>query len=240
MCYDERMKQVLIHGEIVLIPAIISLCWPLRLCTLEGFTVTSTEELESGQSYVAVGTERFKKLPYVEILLNKATGSSADRWWGWIPEMNNTLIFLHIHYWIKKKFLYFIFLKGVTHAHQGWIYLIKNSVKTVIVRFVFCFIDFFFHCFPVSVPVFRFCLVSLVTNYSIVCFYGHQLSVASVSCCSVNHYPVYIQYVLISFCPVFVFFFVFNAKAVMVFLRIAARSNSPRLFLPAIRDIIVV
>ncbi|XDV50527.1 hypothetical protein PO909_019574, partial [Leuciscus waleckii] len=50
-----------------------------RLCTLEGFTVTSTEELESGQSYVAVGTERFKKLPYVEILLNKATGSSADR-----------------------------------------------------------------------------------------------------------------------------------------------------------------
>ncbi|XP_067277257.1 doublecortin domain-containing protein 2B isoform X2 [Pseudorasbora parva] len=50
-----------------------------RLCTLEGFTVTSTEELESGQSYVAVGTERFKKLPYVEVLLNKATGSSADR-----------------------------------------------------------------------------------------------------------------------------------------------------------------
>ncbi|XP_016297739.1 doublecortin domain-containing protein 2B-like isoform X4 [Sinocyclocheilus anshuiensis] len=52
---------------------------PLRLCTLEGFTVTSTEELESRQSYVAVGTERFKKLPYVEILLNKATGNSADR-----------------------------------------------------------------------------------------------------------------------------------------------------------------
>ncbi|XP_016297740.1 doublecortin domain-containing protein 2B-like isoform X5 [Sinocyclocheilus anshuiensis] len=50
-----------------------------RLCTLEGFTVTSTEELESRQSYVAVGTERFKKLPYVEILLNKATGNSADR-----------------------------------------------------------------------------------------------------------------------------------------------------------------
>ncbi|KAK7140422.1 hypothetical protein R3I94_012894 [Phoxinus phoxinus] len=50
-----------------------------RLCTLEGITVTSTEELESGQSYVAVGTERFKKLPYVEMLLNKATGSSADR-----------------------------------------------------------------------------------------------------------------------------------------------------------------
>uniref|UniRef100_A0A673LNK3 Doublecortin domain-containing protein 2-like n=1 Tax=Sinocyclocheilus rhinocerous TaxID=307959 RepID=A0A673LNK3_9TELE len=50
-----------------------------RLCTLEGFTVTSTEELENRQSYVAVGTERFKKLPNVEILLNKATGNSADR-----------------------------------------------------------------------------------------------------------------------------------------------------------------
>ncbi|XP_059421971.1 doublecortin domain-containing protein 2B-like isoform X1 [Carassius carassius] len=50
-----------------------------RLCTLEGFTVTSTEELESGQSYVAVGTERFKKLPYVEILMNKATGNSWNR-----------------------------------------------------------------------------------------------------------------------------------------------------------------
>uniref|UniRef100_A0A9J8CWM9 Doublecortin domain containing 2B n=1 Tax=Cyprinus carpio carpio TaxID=630221 RepID=A0A9J8CWM9_CYPCA len=53
-----------------------------RLCTLEGFTVTSTEELESRQSYVAVGTERFKKLPYEEILLNKATGNSADRYYA--------------------------------------------------------------------------------------------------------------------------------------------------------------
>ncbi|KAI5611714.1 doublecortin domain-containing protein 2B isoform X3, partial [Silurus asotus] len=50
-----------------------------RLCTLDGVTVTSGEELESGQCYVAVGTERFKKLPYVELLLNKAPGGSADR-----------------------------------------------------------------------------------------------------------------------------------------------------------------
>lgn len=64
---------------------------PLRLCTLEGYTVTSTEELESGQSYVAVGTERFKKLPYVEILLNKATGNSADRWCWWIIGIDNKL-----------------------------------------------------------------------------------------------------------------------------------------------------
>ncbi|TRY86824.1 hypothetical protein DNTS_020542 [Danionella cerebrum] len=50
-----------------------------RLCTLEGLTVTSAQELETGQSYVAVGCERFKKLPYTELLLNKAVGNSADR-----------------------------------------------------------------------------------------------------------------------------------------------------------------
>ncbi|XP_017318829.1 doublecortin domain-containing protein 2B [Ictalurus punctatus] len=50
-----------------------------RLCTLDGVTVTSAEELESGQCFVAVGAERFKKLPYVELLLNKAQGASADR-----------------------------------------------------------------------------------------------------------------------------------------------------------------
>lgn len=41
--------------------------------------MTSAEELESGQCYIAVGAERFKKLPYMELLLNKALGSSADR-----------------------------------------------------------------------------------------------------------------------------------------------------------------
>ncbi|KAM8917533.1 doublecortin domain-containing protein 2B isoform 2-T3 [Spinachia spinachia] len=44
-----------------------------RLCTLEGVTVSSAVELETGHCYVAVGTERFKKLPYVELLLSKAT-----------------------------------------------------------------------------------------------------------------------------------------------------------------------
>ncbi|XP_026864068.2 doublecortin domain-containing protein 2B isoform X1 [Electrophorus electricus] len=50
-----------------------------RLCTLDGVTVMSAEELENGRHYVAVGMERFKKLPYVELLLNKMTGGSADR-----------------------------------------------------------------------------------------------------------------------------------------------------------------
>uniref|UniRef100_UPI0037E7B354 doublecortin domain-containing protein 2B n=1 Tax=Semicossyphus pulcher TaxID=241346 RepID=UPI0037E7B354 len=44
-----------------------------RLCTLEGVTVASAAELETGYCYVAVGTERFKKLPYVELLVSKAT-----------------------------------------------------------------------------------------------------------------------------------------------------------------------
>lgn len=40
---------------------------------MEGVTVSSAAELETGRCYVAVGTERFKKLPYVELLLSKAT-----------------------------------------------------------------------------------------------------------------------------------------------------------------------
>ncbi|CAJ1073459.1 doublecortin domain-containing protein 2B [Xyrichtys novacula] len=44
-----------------------------RLCTLEGVTVASAAELETGHCYVAVGTEKFKKLPYVELLVSKAT-----------------------------------------------------------------------------------------------------------------------------------------------------------------------
>lgn len=45
----------------------------VRLCSVEGVTVSSAAELETGRCYVAVGTERFKKLPYVELLLSKAT-----------------------------------------------------------------------------------------------------------------------------------------------------------------------
>ncbi|XP_051942273.1 doublecortin domain-containing protein 2B [Hippocampus zosterae] len=44
-----------------------------RLCSVEGATVTSAGELETGCCYVAVGTEKFKKLPYVELLVSKAT-----------------------------------------------------------------------------------------------------------------------------------------------------------------------
>uniref|UniRef100_A0A3B3X1M9 Doublecortin domain-containing protein n=1 Tax=Poecilia mexicana TaxID=48701 RepID=A0A3B3X1M9_9TELE len=44
-----------------------------RLCSLDGVSVSSAGELQTGRCYVAVGTERFKKLPYVELLVSKAT-----------------------------------------------------------------------------------------------------------------------------------------------------------------------
>ncbi|XP_029972892.1 doublecortin domain-containing protein 2B isoform X2 [Salarias fasciatus] len=44
-----------------------------RLCSVGGQSVSSAADLQTGQCYVAVGTERFKKLPYVELLVSKTT-----------------------------------------------------------------------------------------------------------------------------------------------------------------------
>ncbi|XP_038627475.1 doublecortin domain-containing protein 2 isoform X2 [Tachyglossus aculeatus] len=44
-----------------------------RLYTLEGKIVQSGSELENGQFYVAVGRDKFKKLPYSELLFDKST-----------------------------------------------------------------------------------------------------------------------------------------------------------------------
>ncbi|XP_029927935.1 doublecortin domain-containing protein 2-like [Myripristis murdjan] len=45
------------------------------LYTFEGHQVTDGKQLESGQFYVAVGRERFKKLPYGDLLFTKPRGT---------------------------------------------------------------------------------------------------------------------------------------------------------------------
>ncbi|XP_068999307.1 doublecortin domain-containing protein 2-like [Embiotoca jacksoni] len=45
------------------------------LFTYAGLQVTDGNQLESGQLYVAVGRERFKKLPYSDLLFNKPRGT---------------------------------------------------------------------------------------------------------------------------------------------------------------------
>lgn len=50
-------------------------CWHWcfdRLYTLEGKLVESGAELENGQFYVAVGRDKFKRLPYSELLFDKS------------------------------------------------------------------------------------------------------------------------------------------------------------------------
>ncbi|XP_004273575.1 doublecortin domain-containing protein 2 [Orcinus orca] len=44
-----------------------------RLYTLQGKLIESGAELENGQFYVAVGRDKFKKLPYSELLFDKST-----------------------------------------------------------------------------------------------------------------------------------------------------------------------
>lgn len=45
------------------------------LYTFEGQQLTEVSQLESGQFYVAVGRERFKKLPYSDLIFSKHRGT---------------------------------------------------------------------------------------------------------------------------------------------------------------------
>ncbi|XP_017565800.2 doublecortin domain-containing protein 2, partial [Pygocentrus nattereri] len=44
------------------------------LCTFDGISVTDGKDLESGQFYVAVGRDKFKRLPYADLLFTKPMG----------------------------------------------------------------------------------------------------------------------------------------------------------------------
>ncbi|XP_067867123.1 doublecortin domain-containing protein 2B [Heterodontus francisci] len=50
-----------------------------RLCTMDGQLIDSAVQLESGQYYVAVGSEKFKNLPYLELLVCKMSSQNAYR-----------------------------------------------------------------------------------------------------------------------------------------------------------------
>lgn len=54
---------------------LLTLCLLSSLYTYDSHPVTDGNQLESGQLYVAVGRERFKKLPYSDLLFTKPRGT---------------------------------------------------------------------------------------------------------------------------------------------------------------------
>lgn len=71
----------------------VLLCLFYRLYTLGGKPVESGLDLENGQCYVAVGRDKFKKLPYNELLFSKST---VKRSYGYVN------VFLPSLYWWTK------------------------------------------------------------------------------------------------------------------------------------------
>ncbi len=61
---------------------LLTLCLFSSLYTYEGHQVTDGNQLESGQLYVAVGRERFKKLPYSDLLFTKPRGTRRVNGWA--------------------------------------------------------------------------------------------------------------------------------------------------------------
>ena len=54
---------------------VLTLCVCSSLYTYNGHQVADGNKLECGQLYVAVGRDRFKKLPYSDLLFTKPRGT---------------------------------------------------------------------------------------------------------------------------------------------------------------------
>lgn len=54
---------------------LFAVCLFCSLYTFDGQQVTDGTQLENGQLYVAVGREKFKKLPYSDLLFTKPRGA---------------------------------------------------------------------------------------------------------------------------------------------------------------------
>lgn len=67
--------MIIVFGHKCDIVGFLTLFFFPSLYTYEGHQVSDGNQLECGQLYVAVGRERFKKLPYSDLLFTKPRGT---------------------------------------------------------------------------------------------------------------------------------------------------------------------
>lgn len=72
-CRLMLFSEILMYLTSVSRCAVLSIFLVFRLYTLDGKLLQNGSDLENGQIYVAVGREKFKKLPYGDLLFSKST-----------------------------------------------------------------------------------------------------------------------------------------------------------------------